>query len=288
MFRCADDASERGEDLTGSASQADRFVLVEFPTPWPKKPIEVFGDELGRALAGAASAAKAKVLLIRRHGQRTGDVRRWAVADARSQRIRWGSWQDQSELAALVDAVGAETSDWSRDPVILVCTHALYDACCGVRGRPVAAALTESHGDAVWESSHVGGHRFAGNVVLPLDGAYYGRLGAHNAAAVVEAHLGGTVSADHLRGFSWMPPVAQAAAVDVLRRWGPASATDFTSVTAEPLGEGRWTVEIAGSGRLPSRVTAEVEVTQGPPARQSCSADPVPADVFTVLRREAR
>jgi hypothetical protein len=287
-FRCSADSEAREEPLAGSASRADRFVLVEFPTPWPKKAVEVFDEEVRSALESAAGSANAKILLIRRHGHRTGDVRQWAVVDARARRMCWGSWQVQADLNELIATVGADPAGWSTEPLILVCTHALHDACCGVRGRPVAAALTESHGDLVWEASHVGGHRFAVNAVLPLDGTYYGRLGAHDASAVIEAHLNGRVSPDHLRGFSWMDPAAQAVAVDILRRWGPAPADAFTAAHAERVSDSRWDVEIGGAHPLPDRVTAEVEVTVGMDARLSCRADPMPTESFTVVRRKAR
>jgi hypothetical protein len=286
-FRCSADSEARDEALAGSASRADLFVLVEFPTPWPKKAVEVFDDEIRTALESAAGAANAKILLIRRHGHRTGDVRQWAVVDPRARRIHWGSWAAQADLHELIATVGADSAGWSTEPLILVCTHALHDACCGVRGRPVAAALTESHGDLVWEASHVGGHRFAGNAVLPLDGTYYGRLGAHDASEVIETHLNGRVSPDRLRGFSWMEPAAQAVAADVLRRWGPAPADAFTSAQAVRVSDGRWEVEIGGTHPLPDRVTAEVEVTVGPDARLSCRADPTPTESFTVVRRDA-
>jgi len=58
-FRCSLDSETRGEALAGSASRADRFVLVEFPTPWPKKAIEVFDDEIRPALEAAAGVVKA-------------------------------------------------------------------------------------------------------------------------------------------------------------------------------------------------------------------------------------
>jgi hypothetical protein len=287
-FRCSNDSEARGEDLAGSASRADRFVLVEFPTPWPKKAVEVFDAAIRPALEDAAAAARAKILLMRRHGHRTGEMRRWAVVDARAHRILWGSWETTADLAALVPSVGASSEEWSDQPIVLVCTHARHDACCGVLGRPVAAALTESHGDLVWESSHVGGHRFAGNVVLPLDGTYYGRLGAHDASGVIEAHLAGIVSTEHVRGFSWMDPAAQAVAVDVLRRWGPAGAADLTGVDAVQVSENGWQVEICGSGSLPERVTADVDVVVGAEARLSCHADPTPTEHFVIVRRQAR
>ena len=41
----------------------------------------------------------------------------------------------------------------------------------------------------VWQSSHVGGDRFAGNLVVLADGVYYGRVEPSDAWPVVEAAL---------------------------------------------------------------------------------------------------
>jgi hypothetical protein len=282
--RCVEVAEERGESLAGTASRADRFVLVEFPTPWPAKAIEVFDDALRSDLSAAAASANAKILLIRRHGQRTGDVRRWAVTDVRARKAIWGTWETQADLTDLVQQVEAAPNGWSSDPVALVCTHARHDACCGVRGRPVAAALTDSHGDLVWESSHVGGHRFAGNVVMALDGTYYGRLHALSAPEAVRAHLQGDVTRGALRGFSWMEPAGQVVAAEAHRRWGPAPADAVASASVVEVSEGRWLVELVCSEPFPELITAEVESVAGDAAPLSCNAEPAPTETFRILR----
>jgi hypothetical protein len=292
-FRCADDAESRGELLAGTASRADRFILIEHPTPWPHKALDAFSDDLRAALASACEAASAKLLLIRRPGERfpaNGRYpqrweRRWAVYDVKQRRSLWGQWSTESDLNELVTTATSAPSDrWSADPVVLVCAHARHDACCGVRGRPVAATLAEARGDLVWESTHVGGHRFAANVVLPLDGTYYGRVQADTAVDVVDAHLEKSeVAGDHVRGFSWMAPAAQAVAVEAHRRWGPASANAIETSSVVALGPERWRVELTARDVLPSVITAEVEQVAGPDARLSCLADPTPTEMFVIF-----
>src|SRR4029453_5830608 len=51
-----------------------------------------------------------------------------------------------------------------------------HGACCAERGRPVAAALAQAHPEETWEVSHIGGDRFAGNLLVLPNGLYYGRL----------------------------------------------------------------------------------------------------------------
>ena len=288
-FRCADAADGRSEALAGTASRADRFILVEFPTPWPHKALDAFSDDLSSALAAAVEATSAKLLLIRRSGERSPAQRRWAVYDVKQRRSLWGDWSTEAELGALIDAAGsAPSTHWSVDPVVLVCTHARHDACCGVRGRPVAAALSETHRDLVWECSHVGGHRFAANLVFPLDGTYYGRVESEAVTDIVDAHLEKSkISAEHVRGFSWMAPAAQAVAVEAHQRWGPAGADDVETASVVPIGPDRWRVELAGRNALPASIIAEVERLTGPEAPLSCLADPTSTEAFVIRALEA-
>ena len=109
------------------------------------------------------------------------------------------------------------------EPLLLVCAHGRHDTCCAVRGRPVADRLAQRWPAGTWECSHVGGDRFAANLLVLPDGACYGNLDADTAVDVVTSHLQGRVDVDHLRGVSTQPPVAQAAIAAALRRFGPAA-----------------------------------------------------------------
>ena len=86
----------------------------------------------------------------------------------------WGDFEADDELLTLPLDGSAGTP--SYDPFFLVCTHGRHDTCCAVEGRPVAAALESARPGAVWECSHVGGDRFAANVVAMPHGIYYGQV----------------------------------------------------------------------------------------------------------------
>ncbi|HEV3398765.1 MAG TPA: hypothetical protein VG693_05690 [Actinomycetes bacterium] len=81
----------------------------------------------------------------------------------------------------------------------------------GGGGRPAALALQASHGELIWESSHVGGDRFAGNLVCLPGGHYFGRVGPAEAERVVGLHRKGAIDLDHYRGCCVDPPAVQAA-----------------------------------------------------------------------------
>jgi hypothetical protein len=97
-------------------------------------------------------------------------------------------------------------------PLLLVCTHGKHDRCCARYGRPLYHAFTEqADDDWVWQSSHVGGDRFAGNVVFLPDGLYFGRVGPGEAWPVLDEYLAGRIHLEHYRGRSCYSFAEQAA-----------------------------------------------------------------------------
>ena len=211
--RCAPAAELRGDQLYATAAPARFFVLVEQPGAWGRSAVADWqlGHPARTALLRRTHDAGARLLLVRRLHREPGAPRRWALVDARpgSESAHWGTFDDDGELDRLDprEPGGAP----SAEPILLVCTHGRRDACCAQRGWPVAAALTEAYPDRVWQCSHVGGDRFAANVVILPQGLYYGRLTPEKAIRVVERHLDGLVTRDALRGRSCFVPAVQAA-----------------------------------------------------------------------------
>ncbi|WQD12637.1 MAG: sucrase ferredoxin [Lawsonella clevelandensis] len=101
--------------------------------------------------------------------------------------------------------------------ISVVCTHGKRDRCCAINGRPVADALDKYSRDrwgeepALWEISHIAGHRFA-PAFMTLPGNYmYGRLTPEEAIAVASAARQGYIDLTKLRGRTSLDAPAQAA-----------------------------------------------------------------------------
>jgi len=115
---------------------------------------------------------------------------------------------DEHLLDVLAGKVAATVS---TEPVYLVCTHGRHDACCAVRGRPVAAALAAAYPERTWECSHIGGDRFAANVVVLPHGLFYGHVPPSRAVELASQYDKGLVVPDLLRGSGAFTPPVQAA-----------------------------------------------------------------------------
>ena len=162
------------------------------------------------------------------------------------------------------------------DPVLAVCTHGRHDACCAERGRPLAAALAASrHADAVWECSHIGGDRFAGNLLVLPRGLYHGRLDPASALEVADAVAGGRLALDHFRGRSDLAMPVQTADIEVRRRLGLTGLDDVRPTAAHTDGD-LTSVTVDAAGR---EVTVQVRRVLGAAEQLTCGArrdNPVP------------
>ncbi|WP_329238137.1 sucrase ferredoxin [Streptomyces sp. NBC_00111] len=273
-FFCADAARARGDAFGGTAPYGRVWVLIEYRRGWPVNGFDGLDldPEIKALVFSAAQASRARVLLVRRPGRRRPDGSgRWAVLrhdDSGALRQQWGSWRLDQDLAQIMNAL---QSPGERDgpPVVLVCAHGLHDACCAVRGRPVARVLSERWPDLVWECTHVGGDRFAANVIVVPDGVYYGGLDAASSLTVVEEHLAGRIRADHLRGFTTLYPPQQAAVVAVLKRFGPAGQHDYT-VVGTVRGKDAWNVKVSGGPSHGRALDVVVRARRTPQLRLTC------------------
>ncbi len=254
-FRCSLAARDRGDVPVGTAVPAPYWLLVGHPGPWPPKPIDAEPlTEVARELSAQLNRFGARLQLVRRHGRpdeaaREGetdlpvflvDVRRGLVG-----RSTWREPEDLVELAGRFD----DLPEPSAEPLFLVCTHGRKDVCCAISGRVVTAVLDDALPGAVWETTHLGGDRFAGNVALLPEGTMYGRLDGDNVVDVVVGHLDGRVDLDRWRGRSIWPPVGQVAVHDLLGSVAGARLEDVGEVRSQDLGEGRFRVLVELAGR---------------------------------------
>jgi hypothetical protein len=214
LSRCSLRAQLRGDPMLGTAFPASRLMLVEQPGPWGRAGLRQSRMErdVADALQRRAGEAGLRVLSIRRVGRTPKrSVRRWAVVDSRpgAEWARWDTFDRDGELLEV--PLDGSAGELYSGHTYLVCTHSKHDVCCAVRGRPVAAALAAERPDQVWECSHVGGERFAANVLVLPSGLLYGRVLPFAAPEFVATTEAGEVVGALLRGRLGLPPAAQAA-----------------------------------------------------------------------------
>jgi (2Fe-2S) ferredoxin len=244
---CSTASREREEPLAATASRVERWLLVEHRGAWGPQsvPSSRLPQAAARALAVTADAAGARLLMVRRPaGIACGAGRHVFAVDSRPgcEQVLTRHVAGDGELLRL--AFGGQGWTPYDGPLYLVCTHGRHDRCCALRGRPVAQALSQAHPDRTWECSHVGGDRFAANVVVLPEGLYLGRVGAEDAVRVVDELTQGRLPVGQVRGRSSLPLPTQAAqqlAREALGRWG---AGELVPVAQSGAGTDAWRVRL--------------------------------------------
>jgi hypothetical protein len=282
-FRCSHASEAADEPLLGTASTITNWLLVEHPGPWGERALlhARLPHGLGVALLQRERELRIRVLLIRRHGRAAGDT---TIAFA----IHTGPDRPWIERADLDDVRDVTTLD--LDPLgsgrslgltpvdtalFAVCTHGRRDPCCAERGRPLASALTRAYPEQTWESTHIGGDRFAGNMIAFPHGFYFGRVEAVSGVEIAARYLDGKLDMEHLRGRCCRPIDVQAAehflrvahdltgvddaAVDEVVR---ADADTFTTFRT-PLG--RYRISVRRNFGSPEQLTCRSGTTERPP-----------------------
>ena len=191
------------------------WLLIGHSGPWAAEAVATALPGSLAKLALRAEELGIRVQLIRRSG-----ARRDAPDDGRVF-AAWVAGDDPWVTQVTADSVSLEdlaagerpAGTPERDglpgtpagPMYLVCAHGKRDRCCARYGAPLARALTERHPQEVWETTHVGGHKFAANLVLLPHGLYYGPCDLASATAAIDAYRDGHVATHRYRGRAGEP-----------------------------------------------------------------------------------
>lgn len=275
--------------MLGTASPGTSVWLgVEVRGTWPRNAFDcatVPERVRERLIAWTGSIPGFRPQALRRPGcERTGDLAVvLAVTDIGTNRVfrrDATSIDDVADLdlaEAVVSARAGEVpSGWheAASPMIWVCVHGKRDRCCAKFGVPVYDAAMDAEGVDAWQTSHLGGHRYAATLLCLPYGICYGRLGAGDVAPMVRSHgQGRAYDLTLLRGRSCWSAPAQAAIHFVRAHIGELALDGFVP-ESEVAADGGTSVRVVSPRGMFDVVVDKREV--GGAAPPSCGKDPQP------------
>ena len=251
---CADVSVAGGEAVAATASRVEHWLLVEYAGYWPYEPLDasVFAGRLRNHLAAQLAALPhSRLFLVKRPGRWRRERARVVYGATRERARRFfqlelDSHADLLELDFAAALTGsAVLGDPLEHPLLLVCTHGKRDRCCARYGQALCEELTRrAPHDWAWQSTHVGGDRFAGNIVCLPEGLYFGRVAREDVAALLDRYAGGKIALERYRGSSCYPFSIQAAELHVRAATGLAGFYDLRLLSARRTGREAWRVEL--------------------------------------------
>jgi hypothetical protein len=293
---CAAVSSANAEQLAATASRIDSWILLEYRAMWDRDVLgaSLLPDELKRHIREQLHELRPSRLLFVKKPERRAHTRRrvWfgtsKPGEERFFELEVDHLEDLREFDFAAALAGAATPGVPLDhPLLVVCTHGKRDRCCAKSGRPRYDALrraTES--DRVWQSTHVGGDRFAGNVVVFPHGLYYGRVEPGAVDSLLEANADGRVDLEHYRGRAAYTFPVQAAEHAIREAEGLLGIGDLTLVRFRATAEERWRVRFRAEAAV-YEVDVEAVLADEPVYLTCGAAEPTRPRHFcaTAIRR---
>src|SRR6266508_6275175 len=267
---CAEVSAELREPLGATASHVENWILLEYRGLWSPDPLRgsMLDDQVKQHLADQlAGAPRSRLLFIRRPRREThGVVCYTGSTPERGGRLYRLGLEHHEELVGL-DLFGRDRGEPLDTPVLAVCTHGKRDRCCARYGRPLYDAVRDQlDPDWVWQCTHVGGDRFAGNLVCFPEGLYFGRVGLGDVWPLLDDYLAGRIDLDCYRGRCAYSFPVQAAERALRTRTGLTGIDELTLVGVARR-DGGWRVAFEAAGE---RHEIDVATERGEPAYLTC------------------
>lgn len=195
-FFCSESSRQAGEDIIGSGTNYQTYVLIECPLPWTPDAFDspIVPEDL-RSLVKEVQQSKPSLrfLLIASNQSKNNNSTKVLIYEQSREELLNGYDKLELNLDNVGQVAGVIRNYLSGEALncqqeinetrdILVCTHGSHDKCCAKYGNPfynqAVATVTNLNisNVRIWKSSHFGGHRFAPTAIDFPDGRYYGVL----------------------------------------------------------------------------------------------------------------
>jgi hypothetical protein len=256
FFYCSALSREVSEQPFGTASTADAWLLLEYSSAWGARAFQE--SQLTRAVKAHLKKAlqatpRSRLLFIKRERETRSHLSLFTVRSTENNpsiaRVKLTGYEQllNVNLAGILAGEQAAGADpWDR-PLFLVCTHGRRDKCCAKFGYALYKSLRMDAGDDVWQSSHVGGDRFAANLICFPHGFFYAHVTADAGCQIINQYSQQTVSLNNYRGRCCYPSPIQAAEFFLRAESGLSGINDVRFLDYVPITGNHWLVRFLSS-----------------------------------------
>ncbi|MFO7679031.1 MAG: sucrase ferredoxin [Chloroflexota bacterium] len=249
-FYCAQLSLENEEFMAGTAVSAPVWVLLEYRQLWQAEAtrdntlpvsVKMWLDEQLKGVNG-------RLQFIRQTPYHEPYRCFVSIPDAQNPRLYRFEFAEYEELldldlAAVANGAARYSPNLSLESLFLVCTNGKRDRCCAKFGMVLYQALANVAGTAVWQTTHLGGHRFAPTLVTFPAGISYGRVTLNDVPGFLAAQQNEQLFLPCLRGRVNYDAVTQAAEYYLCQHLNQTGLTAFEHLRTIPGQANDWVVQ---------------------------------------------
>ncbi|HKP73558.1 MAG TPA: sucrase ferredoxin [Pyrinomonadaceae bacterium] len=259
FFYCSDLSRAASEKSFGTATVGEVWVLVEYREAWGAKALKD-SDLSVRVKAHLTRLVKtiprAKLLFVKQErllsqGELACFVVRCRESAPSIVKFNFSDYEQLTEIDVAAVAAGESLAGGAltNEPLYLVCTHGKRDKCCAKFGYALYKSLRAgAGGERVWQSSHIGGDRFAANLVCFPHGLFYAHVTEEQGGVLVGDYERARVTLEGYRGRACYSYPVQAAEFFIRRESGVAGVDALRYLEQERVDDRCWLVRFVEAG----------------------------------------
>lgn len=278
---CSQLAFKYKEPLHGTAAHFRALILLEYNAHWEERVVKKGHIPAAVRIhleTWLKQTPASRICFIKRGKPKTGPLQCYLINPAPGQQAMKALELDQyealldidleAEFKKLTESKNAASGEkLQAEPLYLICTHASRDRCCGIYGLPLYRELLKRYPDQTWQISHIGGHRWAPNLVIMPHGMYHGYVYPETLDPILEATQAGKIHLETLRGFTAQTKAEQAAEIFVRQHAGLTDLIPFQEINLEAREDSwqahvtdyqgqQWDLEMGTTLQSPPRITS--------------------------------
>lgn len=234
IILCYESSLNSNEEMYGTAPRVDVWFLLEYRGHWSGKAFK--DSKIPKAVKSflnkqLKAVPNSRLQLIKKHKNTDEHFKFYlAASDETNPRLYEFELENYEELLSLdIKKILKSKKHMSDEKIFIICTNGEHDTCCGKFGMPVYLDIAESkYGSRTWETTHIGGHRFASTFVCLPHGLVYGRLRDGKVAEdLMKQYEDGKVHLPGYRGRSCHSNETQAAEYYLRKETGITEISEF-------------------------------------------------------------
>ncbi len=255
-FFCADLSRQNGEKLHGTAPSADCWMLLEYYGAWGVKAPQdsELPDRVKDYLKSFLKTTPAQRFSFIKRQRASADrinffLVRGQEREPKIYQFTLPAYEQllDIDLAAFINDWPPEQAVTFGQPLFLVCVHGSHDKCCAKYGIPLYESLKESKAGTIWQSSHVGGDRFAANLTCFPHAVFYGRVERSDALRIINRYQDGFLDLRYYRGRGCYSKPVQAAEFFLRNETGLEGIRDLSLLDSSRVNEEAWRVRFTST-----------------------------------------
>ena len=254
-FFCSDLSRLENESIYGTASRGKIWIILEYPKPWSALGLQdsTLTNELKEYLSLMLDSIHGRLLFIQKESSHERGIALFIAFSREKDPLLYSFVLDSYDDLFGIDLPGILSGMTEHRPLVssqslyLVCTDGQHDKCCAKYGFSIYQSLLKYDPTATWQSSHVGGDRFAPNLVCFPHGLYYGHITGEDIMAIHTDYSHRRIRVANYRGRSCFPFPIQAAEYFVRSESGVLGLDMLFFKQSSRLSRSKWQAEF-GSG----------------------------------------